>query len=99
MIWDQILNTGLAIIDKLIPDPAQKAEAKLKLLALQQQGEFKQLEADLQLAQGQIDINKIEAGSEDNFRAGWRPFIGWVCGMGFATQFFFGPWMTWIAAC
>lgn len=96
--WDVIVNTGLAIIDKLIPDPKQKAEMKLKMLELQQQGEFKQLEADLQLAQGQIDINKIEAASPDNFRAGWRPFIGWVCGCGFAIQFVVGPMGEWVSA-
>lgn len=96
--WDTIIQTGLGIIDKLIPDPKQKAEMKLKMLELQQQGEFKQLEADLQLAQGQIDTNKIEAASPDNFRAGWRPFIGWVCGSGFAIQFVVGPMGEWLSA-
>ena len=37
--------------------------------------------------QGQIDINKIEAGSDNIFVSGWRPFIGWVCGMAFAWNF------------
>lgn len=96
--WDMILQAGLGIIDKLIPDPQAKAEMKLKMLELRQQGEFKQLEADLQLAQGQIDTNKLEAASPDNFRAGWRPFIGWVCGVGFGIQFVFGPLGTWLSA-
>ena len=93
-----LIEAGLKIIDKVIPDPAQKAAAQLEMLKLQQAGEFKQLEADLQLAQGQMDINKIEAASEDRFKSGWRPFIGWVCGTGFAVQFVFGPMATWIAA-
>ncbi len=28
----------------------------------------------------QIELNKIEAGHRSIFVAGWRPFIGWVCG-------------------
>ncbi len=93
-----LIEAGLKIIDKVIPDPAQKAAAQLEMLKLQQAGEFKQLEADLQLAQGQMDINKIEAASEDRFKSGWRPFIGWVCGTGFAVQFVFAPMATWVAA-
>jgi len=47
MISD-IISTGLAIIDKVIPDPAQKAAAKLKLLEAQQIGDLK--EAEIQLS-------------------------------------------------
>lgn len=36
-----LFNFGKSIIDRLIPDPAQKAEANLKLLELQQNGELK----------------------------------------------------------
>jgi hypothetical protein len=93
-----LIEAALKIVDKVLPDPAQKAAAQLEILKLNQAGEFKQLEADLQMAQGQIDINKIEAASDDPFKSGWRPFIGWVCGFGFATQFVFGPWGTWLAA-
>jgi hypothetical protein len=93
-----LIEAALKIVDKVLPDPAQKAAAQLEILKLNQAGEFKQLEADLQMAQGQIDINKIEAASEDPFKSNWRPFIGWVCGFGFATQFVFGPWGTWLAA-
>ena len=93
-----LIEAGLKIIEKVIPDPQAKAQAQLELMKLTQAGEFKQLEADLQLAQGQMDINKAEALSNDNFRGGWRPFIGWVCGTGFAVQFVFGPLATWVAA-
>jgi len=93
-----LITAALEIIDKVIPDPQAKAAAKLEVLRLHQAGEFKQLDADLQMAQGQIDINKIEAASDDPFKSGWRPFIGWVCGAGFATQFIVAPWGTWIAA-
>jgi hypothetical protein len=93
-----LITAAIQIIDKVIPDPEAKMQAKLELLRLQQAGEFKQLDADLQIALAQAEINKAEALSNDPFRAGWRPFIGWVCGLGFATQFIVAPWGTWIAA-
>jgi hypothetical protein len=86
-----ILQAGMVIIEKLFPDPNQAAQAKLELLKLQQQGEFRQLEADLQAMQGQIDINKIEAASESTFKSGWRPATGWVCVFGFAYMALLRP--------
>lgn len=86
------------IIDKLVPDPAAKAAMQLQMLTLQQNGEFKDIEAQLQMAQGQIDTNKIEAGSTSFFRGGWRPFIGWICGTALGVQFLVAPLFTWIAA-
>lgn len=93
-----LIEAGLKIIEKVIPDPQAKAQAQLELMKLTQAGEFKQLEADLQISLAQAETNKAEAMSNDNFRAGWRPFIGWVCGTGFAVQFVFAPLATWVAA-
>jgi len=39
-----------------------------------------QLAAVLQEMQGQLDANRVEAASSSVFVAGWRPFIGWICG-------------------
>jgi len=90
-----LIETGLKIIDKVLPDPAQKAQAQLELLKLQQAGEFKQLEADLQLALAQTKINEVEAASPDLFRGGWRPAAGWVCVAGLGYQFLFQPLAAW----
>lgn len=72
------------VLDKIFPDPAVAADAKLKVLQLTQTGELAQLDADTKLAAGQLDINKTEAASSSLFVSGWRPFVGWVCGMGCA---------------
>ena len=40
-----------------------------------------QLAAAVALVQGQLSINQAEAGSSSVFVAGWRPFIGWTCGV------------------
>ena len=36
---------------------------------------------------GQIETNKIEASHKSMFVAGWRPFIGWVCGTALLYNF------------
>jgi hypothetical protein len=79
-----IFDFGSKVLDKIFPDPTQRDAAKLELLKQQQAGAFKELEAELTIAQGQMQINQAEAASPDFFRGGWRPFIGWVCGMGCA---------------
>jgi len=40
-----------------------------------------------ELIQIQTKINEIEAGHRTVFVAGWRPFIGWVCGVALAYNF------------
>ena len=90
-----IIEAGLKILDRVLPDPAQKAAAQLELLKLQQAGEFKALEADLQLALAQTKINEVEAASPDLFKSGWRPGAGWVCVLGLLYQFLAQPLLAW----
>lgn len=75
-----ILGLGGKVIDRLWPDPAAAAAAKLELLKMQQSGELAQLTADTSLAIEQIKVNAIEAQSPSLLVSGWRPMIGWVCG-------------------
>jgi uncharacterized membrane protein (DUF106 family) len=42
-----ILDVGMRVLDKVIPDPEQKAKAQVALMEMQQKGELAQLEADL----------------------------------------------------
>ena len=73
-------DIGGKLIDRLWPDPSKAAEAKLKLLEMQQSGE-------LQIIAGQLEVNKAEAEHASVFVAGWRPFVGWTCGTSFALHF------------
>ena len=43
-----ILDVGMKILDKAIPNPAEKAKAQVALMEMQQKGELAQLQADLQ---------------------------------------------------
>ena len=44
----------------------------------------------------QVELNKIEAGHRSIFVAGWRPFIGWVCGFALLWHFILFDMLTWI---
>ena len=44
-----------------------------------------------ELAKGQMEINKTEAAHKSLFVAGWRPAIGWICGLGMASNFLLIP--------
>lgn len=90
-MWPALIPVIGNLLDKFFPDPAAAADAKLKLMQMAQTGELAQLDADLKLATGQMEVNKVEAASQSLFVAGWRPFIGWVCGAAFAFKFIGGP--------
>jgi len=84
MIGDAIAGVVGKIIDRAWPDPTQKAAAMLELERMKQAGDFKEIDADLQRAQMQADVNKVEAGSADPFTSRWRPSVGYVCAAGLA---------------
>ena len=87
-IIDNITDIAKSLIERLLPDPAQKAAALQKLTELE-------LSGDLQVIAGQVEINKIEAASTNWFIAGWRPFFGWVLGAGIAVMIVIGPLLSW----
>lgn len=80
-----------SVIDKIFPDPAAAAAGKLQIMEMAQRGELAQLDADLKMATGQMEVNKAEALNNSLFVAGWRPAIGWTCGAAFAFKFVLGP--------
>lgn len=73
-----------SLLDRILPDKAQNDAAKAQLLQLQVNGE-------LQNTIAQIQTNTAEAQSKSVFVAGWRPFIGWVCGSAFAYSYILHP--------
>lgn len=74
------------IIDKIFPDKiAQAKEREDFLLQVQSM--------DAKIAEGQMAVNQAEAANSSTFVAGWRPFIGWVCGVAFAYKFVIQPFL------
>ncbi len=79
--------TGL--LDKFIPDADQKAKLAHEIATM---GE----KHAQQLALAQIEVNKAEASSGSFFKGGWRPFVGWTCGIAFAYHFVIQPLLIFI---
>lgn len=71
------------LIDSLFTTEEERQNAKLRLIELQQKGQL-----------AQLAVNATEAQHENIFVAGWRPFIGWVCGIAFAYNFILQPMLT-----
>lgn len=60
-----------SVLNKIIPDPAQKAEATAKLIELQQSGELKEMDAQMQMI-------VAEAQSQDPWTSRARPTFLYV---------------------
>ena len=84
-----VLDLVHGVIDKIWPDANTREKAKADAAMALMKGEF-----DNELAQ--IGVNAAEAKSDKLFVAGWRPFIGWVCGSAFAYHFIFQPFVVFI---
>ena len=68
------------VLDRFFPDKEKAAEAQRAI-------ESALLENAAQINLAQIEVNKAEAQHRTIFVAGWRPFIGWVCGIALAWHF------------
>jgi Holin of 3TMs, for gene-transfer release len=79
----EVADLATSVLNKFFPDKTEQEKQQMALA--------------LAVIQGQLDTNKNEAQSPSIFVAGWRPFVGWVCGTGFAISAL-GPLLEWIAS-
>ena len=91
------LDVGKSLIEKIWPDPVKQSEEIRKLEELHQKGDLAVLNAEVQLLLGQINVKAAEANHKSIFVAGWRPFVGWVCGFGLLYASVIEPLMRFIA--
>jgi uncharacterized membrane protein (DUF106 family) len=70
---DDIIGVGMKILDKVIPDPAAKAEAQAKLLELQQQGRLAELQADTAESQELTKRQQADMASDSTLSKNIRP--------------------------
>jgi hypothetical protein len=85
--WTDLINQIGQAVRQVLPNPEAQRDFDLKIMELAAKAE----EQETQLALGQIDINKIEAGSANLFVAGWRPFIGWTGGVALGYTWIVSP--------
>jgi len=94
-IIDKLVGSGIGgiaegvatAIDRFVETDEEKKAAALLLAKVRQEPN-----------KWQAEINKIEAGHRSLFVAGWRPFIGWVCGFGLAWKFVIAPLCLYVAS-
>lgn len=96
MSWTLLIEPISALLDQIIPDPDARAKAKLELLKSEREFDLKQFELALKADAVQANVNQVEASHRSLFVAGWRPFIGWVCGVAFAYHFILQPFLVFI---
>ena len=51
----------------------------------------------MDLVKVQSEINKMEAQHRSVFVAGWRPFIGWICGIALLYNFIIRDVIAWVS--
>ena len=86
------------LLDKLIPDKDARAKAQEILLQQELAMEMEQLKLALNSDMEQMKVNAEEAKHASVFVAGWRPFIGWVCGVAMAYHFVLQPLLAFLIA-
>ena len=79
-IAESIVGVAGTVLNKFVADKDLKAKLE---------HELKTAFHSANLAQ--IDLNKQEAAHQSMFVAGWRPFVGWTCGVAMAYHFVIQP--------
>ena len=91
MVWTALIAPVTSLLDKFIEDKDQKNKLAHEIATM---AEKQSHEANMM----QAETNKEEAQHRSVWVAGWRPFIGWVCGIALAWHFVLSPVIIFIAA-
>ena len=84
-----LVSPVTALIGKVIPDKDKAAKLAHDITTMVTTNIHLQI-------MGQIDINKVEAAHKNLFVAGWRPFIGWTCGVAMFNNYLLASWFDFI---
>lgn len=91
-----ITDTVRILVDRFVPDPAQRAQAEQELARIMSAREQAVAEMMTKQNEAQSQINLAEATGNDKFSSRGRPFIMWVCGLSMAWSYLVAPILTWI---
>ena len=72
------------VLDRFFPDKEKAEQAKREI-----ESQLTEHLVNIDLAQ--LEVNKAEAISRNVFIAGWRPFIGWTCGLALCWTYILQP--------
>ena len=86
---DKLINPISTLLDKFIPDATERQKLAHEIATMAEKNVH-------EISMAQIEVNKTEAASNSIFKGGWRPFIGWVCGVAFAYHFVLQPFLIFV---
>ena len=75
-----LIGPATELIGKFVEDKDKKNELAHEIATMAER-------PAQELAKGQLAINAEEAKSRNIFIAGWRPFVGWTCGLALFVHF------------
>ncbi|WP_280178549.1 3TM-type holin, partial [Methylobacterium gnaphalii] len=75
-------DTAKILVDRLVPDPAAKAAAQAELEQALAARDVAAINAAMEVAKAQSQVNLAEATGNDRFSARSRPSVGWICAAG-----------------
>lgn len=73
-ILNSLIRPITKLLDKVIEDKDIKNNIAFELATMAERYGH-------ELAKGQLEVNKVEAAHKSLFVSGWRPAIGWICGL------------------
>jgi hypothetical protein len=80
-----VLPAVMEVAGRFLPEDKEKrAQAEREIRA-------KLTDSLAQVDLAQLDINKVEVAHRSIFVAGWRPFVGWTCGVALAYTYVVQP--------
>ena len=71
-ILSSLIGPVTGLLDKFIEDKDQKNALAHEISTMAERHA-------LEIAKGQLEVNKVEAAHKNLFVAGWRPAVGWSC--------------------
>lgn len=81
---DLLIGPISALLNRVIPDKGERDKLAHEIATMAEKQAHEQIMA-------QVEVNKVEAAHKSLFVSGWRPFVGWVCGIAMAFNFIVVP--------
>ena len=88
---EALIGPVTGLLDKFIEDKDQRARLAHEIATMAERHAQER-------AMAQVETNKVEAAHRSIFVAGWRPFIGWTCGVSLAWHFVLSPVVVFVTA-
>ena len=97
VIGGSIAEGAAKIISLFKVDPNVALQNQTEVFKITEETKAKVMDGVTQMSLAQNEVNKQEAASPKLFIAGWRPFIGWICGITLGFALMVGPTLTWVS--